>query len=276
VAALPEPLTLVGILADEHRPSRTYAEYTRKGCQDVGVRFELREVRRLEVERTIRAANADGGVHGIIVYYPVFATEHDAYLRDLVEPGKDIEGLHSFWARCLYENRRFLDESKTKKAILPCTPLAILKLLDAAGASDATAEHPLTGRRACLFNRSEVVGRPLASMMANDGADVVSFDVDGPLRFCPDGVQRVEETTIDRARALAQADIVVTGVPSHEFPVVRAREIKPGAVCLNFSTVKNFDADIDQTASVFIPRVGPMTVTMALRNTVRLYRNARS
>jgi methylenetetrahydrofolate dehydrogenase (NADP+)/methenyltetrahydrofolate cyclohydrolase len=47
-------------------------------------------------------------------------------------------------------------------------------------------------------------------------------------------------------------------------------------VCLNFSTVANFSDDAVAQAAVFIPRVGPMTVTMALRNTVRLYRNARS
>jgi methylenetetrahydrofolate dehydrogenase (NADP+)/methenyltetrahydrofolate cyclohydrolase len=279
VAALPEPLTLVGILADEHRPSRTYAEYTRKGCADVGVRFDLREVKRLDVEGAIRAANADPGVHGVLIYYPVFGTQQDAYVRDLVDPGKDIEGLHTFWVRCLYENRRFLDDAKVKKAILPCTPLAIIKLLDAAGASTAGAHRPLGGKRAVIFNRSEVVGRPLASMMANDGADVFSFDVDGPLRFCPadtDGAYRVEETPLDRAAALAAADIVITGVPSHQFPLVRAAELRPGAVCLNFATLKNFDADVLEAASVFIPRVGPMTVTMALRNTLRLYRNARS
>jgi methylenetetrahydrofolate dehydrogenase (NADP+)/methenyltetrahydrofolate cyclohydrolase len=282
VAALPEPLTLVGVLADEHRPSRTYAEYTRKGCEDVGVRFDLRVVKRLDVEPTIRAANADGGVHGILVYYPVFGTEHDGYIRDLVEPGKDIEGLHPFWARCLYENKRFLDDAKTKKAILPCTPLAVLKLLDAAGATQAAgAARPFAGRRAVIFNRSEVVGRPLASMLANDGADVLSFDVDGPMRFVPAGTgaeeaHRVEETTVDRAAALAAADIVITGVPSAEFPLVRAGELKKGAICLNFSTVKNFDVDVAEVAGVFIPRVGPMTVTMALRNTLRLYRNARN
>lgn len=281
VAALPEPLTLVGVLTDEHKPSRTYAEYTRKGCEDVGVRFDLRVVKRLAVEDTIRAANADAGVHGILVYYPIFGTDHDSYIRDLVEPGKDIEGLHPFWARCLYENRRFLDAARTQKAVLPCTPLAVLKLLDAAGASVPDAPRPFAGRHVCIFNRSEVVGRPLASMLANDGADVISFDIDGPLRFVPagpdgSGVHRVEETAIERAAALAEADVVITGVPSHGFPLVRARELKPGAVCLNFSTLKNFDTDIEGTAGVFIPRVGPMTVTMALRNTLRLYRNGRN
>jgi methylenetetrahydrofolate dehydrogenase (NADP+)/methenyltetrahydrofolate cyclohydrolase len=275
VARLDTPLVLVGILAAGHGPSVTYAEYTQKGCQDVGVGFDLRHVRRLEVEAAIRDANADPKVHGIFIYYPIFGTEQDSYLRDLVDPGKDIEGLHTFWARCLYENRRFLDEAHTKKAILPCTPLAILKLLDAAEVSQPSAPRPLAGRRACIFNRSEVVGRPLASMMANDGAEVVSFDLDGPLSFTPaaEGAHEVHETRIERAAALAQADVVITGVPTASFARVRAAELRADAVCLNFSTVKNFDEDVVGKAAVLIPRVGPMTVTMALRNTVRLYQN---
>lgn len=279
VAALGEPLTLVGFLSADHGPSATYAEYTRKGCEDVGVRFDLRHVRRLDAENAVLAANVDPRVHGILVYYPIFGTQQDGYLRDLVDAAKDVEGLHSFWARCLYSNRRFLDDAKTKKAILPCTPLAILKLLDAAGASKIGDVRPLAGKRACVFNRSEVVGRPLASMLANDGAEVVSFDVDGPQLFLPareEHAHVVEETTIDRATALAQADIVITGVPSREFPLVRAAEIRAGSICLNFSTMKNFADDVTEKAGVFCPRVGPMTVTMALRNTLRLHRSART
>jgi 5,10-methylene-tetrahydrofolate dehydrogenase/methenyl tetrahydrofolate cyclohydrolase len=275
--ALAEPLVIAGFLSAEHGPSATYAEYTRKGCEDVGARFELRHVKRLEAEPAIALANADPSVHGILVYYPVFGTEQDAYLRDLVDPGKDIEGLHSFWARCLYANRRFLDDARTKKAILPCTPLAILKLLDVAGVSRPGETRPLAGLRAVVFNRSEVVGRPLASMMANDGAEVTSFDLDGPQRFAPapeEGAHTVEETTIDRARALAEADVVITGVPSRAFPLVRASEIREGATCLNFSTLRNFDEDVLHRARVFVPRVGPMTVTMAVRNAVRLRANA--
>jgi len=285
IAALGEPILLRGFLgtatgstaAADRGPSHTYAEYTRKGCDDVGVKFDLVEVPRLEIERAIEAANADTGVHGILVYYPVFGTEQDAYLRELVDAGKDIEGLHRFWARCLYENRRFLDAAKTKKAILPCTPLAVLKLLDAAGATDPTAPRPLAGKRAVVFNRSEVVGRPLAAMLANDGAHVTSFDIDGALELVPgesDAGHLIRETRETRASALAGADIVVTGVPSKTFPKVTGDEIREGAYCVNFSTQKNFDDSILGKAKIFIPRVGPMTVTMALRNTVRLYLNA--
>ncbi|MGO8999999.1 MAG: bifunctional methylenetetrahydrofolate dehydrogenase/methenyltetrahydrofolate cyclohydrolase [Polyangiaceae bacterium] len=278
VRELAEPLVLVGFLAVEHGPSATYAEYTRKACDDVGVTFDLRHVKRLDAEADVLAANADPGVHGVLVYYPVFGTQQDGYLRDLVDPGKDIEGLGSFWARCLYTNRRFLDPGRTKKAILPCTPLAILKLLDAAGSSLVGAPRPLAGVRAVVFNRSEVVGRPLASMMANDGAEVISFDVDGGQLFTPakeEGAHAVEETAIDRAAALATADVVITGVPSREFPLVRAAEIREGTVCLNFSTLKNFEDAAAEKAGVFVPRVGPMTVTMAMRNLVRLRRNGR-
>jgi len=278
VRAIGEPLVLVGFLVADHGPSATYAEYTRRACDDVGVRFDLRHVKRLEAEADVLAANADPGVHGVLVYYPVFGTQQDVYLRELVDAGKDIEGLSSFWARCLYTNTRLLDPLGKKKAILPCTPLAIMKLLDAAGASREGAPRPLAGVRAVVFNRSEVVGRPLASMMANDGAEVVSFDIDGAQLFAPakeDGAHTVEETTIDRASALAKADVIVTGVPSRAFPLVRAEEIREGAVCLSFSTMKNFDDGIVEKAGVFVPRVGPMTVTMALRNLVRLWRNGR-
>ena len=114
-------------------------------------------------------------------------------------------------------------------------------------------------------------------MMSNDGATVASFDIDGVVEFAPsdDKVGHViRESAIDRKAALCDADIVITGVPSKTFELVGPSEIKPGAVCLSFSTAKNFTDDIVDKAGVYIPRVGPMTVTMALRNTLRLFRNA--
>jgi methylenetetrahydrofolate dehydrogenase (NADP+) / methenyltetrahydrofolate cyclohydrolase len=271
--ALPEPLTLLGLLAEGHAPSETYAAYTRKGCEDVGMRFALRTVQPANAERAVREAGADPSVHGVLVYYPIGGGDH--WLRELVDPRKDIEGLHSYWARCLYENRRFVDEQQTKQAILPSTPLAVHKLLEAAGAFGNGA-RPLDGVKAVVFNRSEVVGYPLAAMMAHDGAQVVSFDVEGAKLFTsgPDGeAHRSQAVPITRGEALADADVVVTGVPSRAFPLVHAGEIKAGAICLNFSTLRNFDPGILDKASVFVPRVGPMTVTMALRNTLRLYKH---
>jgi 5,10-methylene-tetrahydrofolate dehydrogenase/methenyl tetrahydrofolate cyclohydrolase len=279
IAALPTPLHLLGLITGSHGPAHTYAEYTRKACEELGVSFVLKNVARLDAEASVAAANADPNVHGVLIYYPIFGTQADEYLRDSVDPGKDIEGLHSFWSRCLYENRRYIGADQARKAILPCTPLAILKLIEQSGAFDASAPRPLEGKRVCIFNRSEVVGRPLASMMANDGALVVSFDIDGPRLFVPGpgrSPHTLQETSITRAEALAQADIVVTGVPSRNFERVRAAEVGPDAICVNFSTFANFEPDVREKVKVFVPRVGPMTVTMALRNTLRLYQNGRS
>jgi 5,10-methylene-tetrahydrofolate dehydrogenase/methenyl tetrahydrofolate cyclohydrolase len=269
VASIGRPLKLVGLLATESAPSVTYARYTEKGCNDVGVTFELRKVGRVDAEREIERINADPRVHGLMIYYPVFGIEHDNYIKDQVTPEKDVEGLSSFWVRRLYRNQRFIDENQTKKAILPCTPLAIMKLLQVAGVLDGSG-RPLEGKTITIFNRSEVVGRPLAAMLAHDGARVFSFDIGGPILFGPNGMA---ETSVSRADALGTSDVVVTGVPSRNFPLVRAEEIQSGAVCLNFSTFKNFDDSVEGKAGVFIARVGPMTVTMALRNTLRLYEN---
>ena len=277
VAQLREPLTLAGFLVADHGPSATYAEYTRRGCDDVGIRFDLRAHRPHEVEPAIRAAGSDPHVHGMLIYYPVQSGESDRWLREIVDPRKDVEGLHSFWAHCLYENRRFIDAAGQKRAILPCTPLAIRKLLDEALGERASGTGSLAGLKACIFNRSEVVGYPLAALVANDGAEVVSFDIENALEFVPsEGTHRVRPSSIDRASALAQADVVITGVPSRAFELVKAREIKPGAVCINFSTYRNYDEDIVQAASAFVPRVGPMTVTMVLRNALRLHHNFRA
>jgi 5,10-methylene-tetrahydrofolate dehydrogenase/methenyl tetrahydrofolate cyclohydrolase len=272
-----EPLRLVGILAGDHGPSHTYATYAQRACMELGIHFELRKFPRLEAEEAIRSVNADPAVHGIMVYYPIFGTEHDAYLRDLVEPGKDVEGLHSTWARHLYENRRFVDAARTKKAILPCTPLAIVKLVEAAGFFREKG-RPLEGRSVTVFNRSEVVGRPLASMLAHDGAHVYSFDVDGPLEFEPppdaERAHALKESSITRAQALAESDIVITGVPNKHFPLVQKEELREGCLCINFSTYKNFSDDLAGKAACFIPRVGPMTVLMVIRNALRLRQNA--
>ena len=62
-------------------------------------------------------------------------------------------------------------------------------------------------------------------------------------------------------------------MPSKAFPPVDADELAPGTIGLNFSTIRNFTDAAREAVDVFVPRVGPMTVTMVLRNATRLYRN---
>ncbi len=271
VATLP-PIRLVGILAADARASRTYSSYAEKGCAEVGIAYELRRVDPEHVSRALFDASEDPGVHGILVFYPVFGGARDRSLQNELEPTKDVEGLHASWTRRLYNDVRHVDEAETKKAILPCTPLGIVKALRHMGVTraDVPPRESAAGLTVTIFNRSEVVGRPLAAMLAHDGATVYSFDLDGVVRY--EGTETFPARE-DRAAALAESSVVITGVPSPDFPSIRAAELGEGVTCVNFSHFNNLAPDVEAKAKQVLTRVGPITVAMLLRNTVRLYRN---
>ena len=128
----------------------------------------------------------------------------------------------------------------------------------------------MAGKTVTIFNRSEVIGRPLAVMLSNDGARVLSFDEHGPMEFID---AEPHEVTINRQQALACSDVVITGVPSESFRKISIQEIKPSATCINFSSITNFNSDLSSHEGIYIPRIGPLTVAMCMRNTLRLFRN---
>jgi methylenetetrahydrofolate dehydrogenase (NADP+)/methenyltetrahydrofolate cyclohydrolase len=271
------PPRILGLLGQEEGPAATYARYARRGCEAVGIELDVRHVERDEVEPAIAAANVDPDVDGIFLYYPLMDRAGDRWLRELVDPRKDVEGLHSFWSRLLYENQRVIDTAADRahavRAILPCTPLAILKLLHHAGMRGTAGDAPLEGITACVINRSDLVGRPLAAMLANDGALVHSLDISGSVTFQPAIGRRthdVRDSGLERAAALAAADVVISAVPSKDFELVRGDEIREGAICVDVAEFANFDDSVMERASVFVPRVGPLTIAMAMRNLVRL------
>ena len=270
VARLSKNMHVVGFIASDDQPSLSYANATRKVFTDAGFNYDLRRVKRLELEIEIIKANEDKEVHGIFIYFPVFSNQEDDYLRNLVHYTKDIEAGSLYWTRKLNTNdRSATDEDTNKKALIPCTPLAIVKVLDDIG-EYGNGDLPLAGKAITIFNRSEVIGRPLAVMMSNDGAMVLSFDEHGPLEF---KAGAPNETSMDRRSALAQSDIIITGVPSSDFALVKREEVPSNSVCVNFSSEKNFNEDVESHVRTFIPRVGPMTVAMCMRNTIRLFEN---
>ena len=270
VARLSKNMHVVGFIASDDQPSLSYANATRKVFTDAGFNYDLRRVKRLELEIEIIKANEDKEVHGIFIYFPVFSNQEDDYLRNLVHYTKDIEAGSLYWTRKLNTNdRSATDEDTNKKALIPCTPLAIVKVLDDIG-EYGNGDLPLAGKAITIFNRSEVIGRPLAVMMSNDGAMVLSFDEHGPLEF---KAGAPNETSMNRRSALAQSDIIITGVPGSSFALVKREEVHSNSVCVNFSSEKNFNEDVESHVRTFIPRVGPMTVAMCMRNTIRLFEN---
>lgn len=266
-------INIIGFLASDDLASNTYAEYTKKACESVGINFSLKKVDKSSIQDLILEANLDSTVHGIFVYYPIYGTKQDNTIKDLVSPKKDVEGLTTYWATKLYNNERFHSVgTQSFKSILPCTPLAILKILEK---TDLYSEYglPFQDKTITIFNRSEIVGKPLAYMLGNDGAKVFSFDIDGVLEITN---TEAKETNISRQEALKQSEIVITGVPNKNFEKISKHEVKQNIVALNFSTIQNFTKEAIEYVDIYIPRVGPLTIAMCIKNSLRLYKNYHS
>lgn len=197
------------------------------------------------MEGHILAANQDDGVDGMIVYYPIFNNRQDQYLQQLTDVSKDVEGLSHRYIFNLYQNNRFLDDSKLQKSILPCTPLAVIKILEYLRIYNIILPYGnrLFGHSITVVNRSEVVGRPLAALLANDGACVYSVDVAGVQQFTRgEGIKKKRHEVVEKEGwgmkdCVPLSDVVISGVPgdSFRFPTELLRE---GAVCINFSSEK--------------------------------------
>jgi methylenetetrahydrofolate dehydrogenase (NAD+) len=133
--------------------------------------------------------------------------------------------------------------------------------------------HRLKDRNVTIINRSEIVGRPLAALLANEGATVYSVDMNNVQTFLMrKGHHRckVFDTDITCAQAVRKSDIVITGVPAPDYSVP-TKLLKPGVVAINFSTFSNFEPDVTTKASHFVPSVGKVTVAMLEKNLLRLY-----
>lgn len=248
-----------------------------------GFDFDLRKVDKEELEDAIIKANKDTKINGIIVYYPVFSNREDQYIQQLVSRDKDVEGLSYRYRFNMYQNIRFLDPpANTKKSILPCTPLAIVKVLEYLRIYNSILPYGnrLFGRTITVINRSEVVGRPLAALLANDGASVYSVDWDGVQQFTRgQGLKKRchdvhEKPGWELKDCLPLSDVVISGVPGDKFKVP-TELIRDGAVCINFSSEKNFVGDqVKEKASIYVPAIGKVTIAVLLRNMLRLIKNS--
>jgi len=274
---------LVGLLANKDPAARKYAEWTGKACRADGLRYELRTLDDpIEVEAALIDANEDPRVHGIIVYYPIFGQEEsysgesqDDYLRDTISHKCDVEGLCHLYRTNLYRNVRYLDYPiNNQKCLLPCTALSVVKIIEACpNTYDMTKAvgRKLEGKTVTVINRSEIVGRPLAAMLANDGAHVYSIDIntiymfrDGRLHTCGDD--------LTPESCVRKSSIVITGVPTKNYKLP-TEWVSPNTTVVNVSSFKNVDEEalLKIPGVVYVPLVGKVTVAMLERNLMRLY-----
>ena len=225
----------------------------------------------------IEKVKDDNSIHGIIVYYPIFENEmtfmgitQDNYIRNSIPLNKDVEGLSHFYKNYLYRNVRFIDNNNTKKCILPCTSISIVKILEHLVYKKNTK---LQNHIVTIINRSEIVGRPLAMMLSNDGATVYSVDIN-TIYLLTNDLKYDEIEYTEYENIIGKSDIIITGVPSKKFRL-NTDYISPNTFIINFSGYKNIDEEkLKNIEDIkYVPSIGGMTIAMLERNLLRLYEN---
>lgn len=284
LTALDSPLRIVGLLATADSGCHMYADMTARACKTSNVHFDkldissdLGEDAFQRVRSEILSINKDTTVDGLIVYFPLFTPERDAALRALISPRIDVEGIHPTSLQRSSSHAPDTIEDLTSKPgnadIYPCTALAIIRVLQSPEAgvysSSRTRGERFRGRTVTIINRSETVGRPLAGMLANDGARVYSVDIDSIHTYeRSESKLTITPTHASLPELLTVSDVVVTAVPGKY--KVPTQHLAEGAVCVDVSEMGNFEEDVRDRAGVYAPRIGSVTILMLMLNALVL------
>ncbi len=240
---------LAVVMVGDNPASRVYVRNKEKACRETGIlsrTYELPEgVSQPELEALIVSLAADERVHGILLQLPLPEGLDAGSALAKIPPSKDVDGFSA-------ENLGRL--VRGEKALVACTPLGVMKLLESAGISPA-------GKRAVVLGRSETVGKPLALLLLNADATVT---------VCHSRTENLKEIC-------READILVSAVGKPGF--VTEDMVKEGAVVIDVGINRGADGKLcgDVDFERVAPRtsyitpvpggVGPMTVAMLLCNT---------
>ena len=243
---------LAVVIVGDNPASLVYARNKHKACEELGfysVTVELPATTgKEELLAKIDALNADEKIHGILVQLPLppglAAAETEVLNR--IDPAKDVDGFHPVNIGRL---------SLGKPLLAPCTPAGCIRMLE-------LADIPIDGARAVVLGRSNIVGKPMMSLLLAANATVT---------VCHSHTRDLPEVT-------RQADILVAAVGRPGF--VTADMVKPGAtvidVGINRVAPKKLVGDVDfeavkDVAGAITPvpgGVGLLTIAMLMQNTV--------
>ncbi|MBU1569919.1 MAG: bifunctional 5,10-methylenetetrahydrofolate dehydrogenase/5,10-methenyltetrahydrofolate cyclohydrolase [Proteobacteria bacterium] len=241
--------SLAVLSKEEDSPSSVYRNMVMKDAGALGIPVsDIRASDEEALELQIKAVNADPDIKGIMVLYPLGFRRKDEDIMDLIDPGKDIEGMHSINFGYLIKYKRFLDEGLGLKCVVPATAKALVK----------TIQHydiPIEKSFSVIVNNSMRIGKPLGLMLENLGATVVK---------CYDRTKKE-----DLENAIAKADILVTAVPDKNFRIP-SDIVKKDAVVLDASFEGNLNYDELREKASFITspenRIGKVTRAMIFTN----------
>ncbi|HEX7526505.1 MAG TPA: bifunctional 5,10-methylenetetrahydrofolate dehydrogenase/5,10-methenyltetrahydrofolate cyclohydrolase [Gaiellaceae bacterium] len=247
---------LATVLVGDDPASDVYIRGKQKAAQAAGI--DARDLRlpadtpESELLAVLAELNADDGVDGILVQLPLPSQLSEANAIEAIDPAKDVDGIHPMNAGRLYLGR---------PALVPCTPLGIMRML-------AEYEVEVAGARAVVVGRSNIVGKPVAHLLLQANATVT---------IC-------HSRTVDLERHTLDADILVAAVG--RLHVIGAEMVKAGATVIDVGmnrTDEGLFGDVDpgaaERAAYLTPvpgGVGPMTIAMVLKNTVTAARARRA
>jgi methylenetetrahydrofolate dehydrogenase (NADP+)/methenyltetrahydrofolate cyclohydrolase len=245
-------LGLATVLVGDDPGSEIYIGRKHEAAREAGIQPHDHhlpaETSEADLLALVAELNADDSVDGILVQLPLPPHVDERRVLRSVAPVKDVDGFHPASAGQLY-----LDEP----TFVPATPLGIMALLDEYGVA-------LEGAQAVVVGRSTIVGKPAALLLLRANATVT---------IC-------HSRTADLGEQVARADVLVAaaGKPG----VVSAEMIKPGSCVIDVGinrTEAGLRGDVDpnaaERAGLITPvpgGVGPMTIAMLLRNTVKAAR----
>ncbi|MBR5175994.1 MAG: bifunctional methylenetetrahydrofolate dehydrogenase/methenyltetrahydrofolate cyclohydrolase FolD [Bacteroidales bacterium] len=260
VAAFPEKYGrvphLVVILVGNDPGSQTYVRNKEKACDVVGFKhttFRMpEETSEKEVLDKIEELNADGRVDGILVQLPLPRHISETKVIEAISREKDVDGFHPLNTAALWQKR------PNSSCVVPCTPMGIIKLLEA-------ADYEIAGKRAVVLGRSQIVGLPISKLLLDRNATVT---------ICHSKTKDLSEVT-------RQADILVAAIGKAKF--VTGDMVKEGAAVIdvgmdldeNGKLCGDVDfASVEPKASVITPvpgGVGPMTICCLMSNTIQCF-----
>lgn len=241
---------LATILVGDNQASATYVKNKQTAANSAGILtrdFKLPEnVTRNELISIIEELNRDDKVHGILVQLPL-PRQIETSITNMVNHEKDVDGLTS-------HNLGLLLKGTPK--LVPCTPLGIIELLD-------FYNIDVKGMDVAILNRSNLVGKPLGILLMNRDATVTFF----------------HSKSKNIEHKLRNFDFIITAVGDRQKFILQKDMIKEGAIIFDVGISRadgKIKGDVDfesvsQKAAYITPvpgGVGPMTVTMLLKNTV--------
>lgn len=242
---------LATVLVGDDPASHTYVKGKRRDAEQVGIRSVHHELPAAtgqpELLELVASLNRDDEVDGILVQLPLPGDLDGEATVETIDPKKDVDGLHPFNLGLLMLGRL---------GLRPCTPSGVMRILDHYGIET-------TGARAVIVGRSFLVGRPLAMMLSERGADST--------------VSVAHSRTKDLAAVTREADILIAAAGSPG--LIGADHVKPGATVIDVGVNRTDeglvgDVDFDAVADIAgaitpVPGgVGPMTRAMLLVNTL--------